>query len=42
MGVNDGEVCDIDIPVVSTIVARYYKGIGGHKDNMVMEIEECR
>lgn len=34
---DDAEVCDIDAPVASTITARYYKGIGNHKDNMIMQ-----
>ena len=34
---DDAEVCDIDAPVASTITARYYKGIGSHKDNMIMQ-----
>lgn len=31
-------VCDINHPLGSTVTARYYKGIGAHKDNMVIEI----
>lgn len=34
---NNAKVCDIGTPTASTITARYYKGIGAHKDNMVME-----
>lgn len=36
---DDVEVCDIDHPVASTVTARYYKGIGSHKDNMVLETQ---
>lgn len=36
--INESQICDIDHPLASTITARYYKGIGSHKDNMVMEI----
>lgn len=35
---EESEVCDIDAPYYSTITSRYYKGIGGHKDNMVIEV----
>lgn len=35
---KDAEVCDIDAELFSTITARYYKGIAGHKDNMVIEV----
>ena len=31
-------VCDIRTPTSSTITARYHKGIGAHKDNMVMDV----
>lgn len=34
---ENAEVCDINTPTSSTVTARYYKGIGAHKDNMVME-----
>ena len=34
---ENAEVCDIDTPTSSTVTARYYKGIGAHKDNMVMD-----
>ena len=37
---NDARICDINTPTSSTITARYYKGIAGHKDNMVLEIWE--
>lgn len=37
--IEDAEVCDIDAEVASTLTARYFKGIYGHKDNMVIEIE---
>lgn len=35
---NEGRLCDLDTPTSSTITSRYYKGIGAHKDNMVLEI----
>lgn len=35
---DDAEICDIDHPLFSTVTARYYKGLGAHKDNMVIEI----
>lgn len=31
---GNAEICDIDTPTASTVTARYYKGIGAHKDNM--------
>lgn len=34
---DDAEICDIDAPVASTVTARYYKGIGAHKDTMVLQ-----
>lgn len=34
---DEAHVCDIDHPLGSTVTARYHKGIGAHKDNMVME-----
>lgn len=33
---ENARICDIDHPVASTVTARYYKGIGAHKDNMVL------
>ena len=39
---DDAEICDIDAELFSTVTARYYKGIGAHKDNMVMEIYEWK
>lgn len=30
------QICDIDHPLASTVTARYYKGVGSHKDNMVI------
>lgn len=33
---DSAEICDIDHPLASTVCARYYKGIGGHKDNIVL------
>lgn len=38
----NGEICDIDAPLASTVTARYYKGIGAHKDNMVMKSIKIR
>lgn len=35
---DQAEICDIDAPVFSTVTARYFKGIGAHKDNMVLEV----
>lgn len=35
---EEARLCDIDFPLASTVTARYYKGIGSHKDNMVIEI----
>ena len=38
----NAEICDLDTPTASTITSRYYKGLGSHKDNMVLEIwREC-
>lgn len=34
---ENAEVCDINTPTSSTVTARYYKGIGAHKYNMVMD-----
>lgn len=31
---DNAKICDIDTPTASTVTARYYKGIGAHKDNM--------
>lgn len=31
---DNAKICDIDTPTASTVTARYYKGIGEHKDNM--------
>ena len=36
---EDAEICDIDVEVASTITARYFKGLGAHKDNMILEVE---
>ena len=35
---NNATICDFYTKTASTVTSRYYKGIGGHKDNMVMEI----
>ena len=31
---DNAKICDVDTPTASTVTARYYKGIGAHKDNM--------
>lgn len=31
---DNAKICDVDTPTASTVTARYYKGIGEHKDNM--------
>lgn len=31
---GNAKICDIDTPTARTVTARYYKGIGAHKDNM--------
>lgn len=31
---DSAKICDIDTHTASTVTARYYKGIGAHKDNM--------
>lgn len=31
---DNAKICDIDTTTASTVTARYYKGIGAHKDNM--------
>lgn len=33
---DNAKLCDVDTPTASTVTARYHKGIGAHKDNMVM------
>lgn len=38
MALDDAGLCNIDCPWASTITARYYKGIGNNRDNMVMEV----
>lgn len=35
---NNATICDIGTKVASTVTSRYFKGIGGHKDNMVLEV----
>lgn len=35
---SNATICDIGTKVASTVTSRYHKGIGGHKDNMVLEI----
>ena len=35
---NNATICDFNTPTASTVTSRYYKGIGAHKDNMVLEI----
>lgn len=39
---NNAKICDLHTKTASTITARYYKGIGAHKDNMVMETGICK
>lgn len=34
---ENARVCDVNTQTSSTVTARYYKGIGAHKDNMVMD-----
>ncbi len=34
---GNAKICDIDTPTASTVTARYYKGIGAHKDNMCID-----
>ena len=36
---ENARICDVDTPTASTIVARYYKGIAGHHDNMIIEVD---
>ena len=31
---DNAEICDVETETASTVTARYYKGIGAHKDNM--------
>ncbi len=38
LSLNDAKICDFPSVIASTITSRYYKGIGGHHDNMVIEI----
>ena len=35
---HDAKICDLYTKTASTVTARYYKGLGAHKDNMVLEI----
>lgn len=35
---NNAKICDLNTPTASTITARYYKGIGAHKDNMCIVV----
>lgn len=35
---DDATICDFNTPTASTITSHYYKGLGSHKDNMVLEI----
>ena len=37
---DDASICDFYTETASTVTSRYYKGIGAHKDNMVLEIWE--
>lgn len=36
--ISKAKICDFYTPTASTVTSRYYKGLGAHKDNMVMEI----
>ena len=33
---DNAKLCDVGTETASTVTARYYKGVGSHKDNMVM------
>lgn len=33
---DNARLCDVGTETTSTVTARYYKGVGSHKDNMVM------
>lgn len=33
---DNARLCDVGTETASTVTARYYKGVGSHKDNMVM------
>ena len=35
---ENATICDFNTPTASTVTSRYLKGLGGHKDNMVLEI----
>ena len=37
---TDARLCDLHSPTASTITARYYKGASGHKDNLVLTMEQ--
>lgn len=39
---EDARIGDLFCDYASTITARYHKGIGAHKDNMVMSIDGCK
>lgn len=34
VSLDNAKICDINTPTASTLTSRYYKGIGGHHDNM--------
>lgn len=36
LSISDSFICDVGSPFTSCLMARYYKGISGHKDNMVL------
>ena len=39
LSLKDAKLCKVGCDVASTIVARYYKGIAGNHDNMVITKE---
>lgn len=39
---DNAKICDVDTQTASTITSRYCKGIGAHKDNMVLENVKIR
>ena len=39
---DNAKICDVDTPTASMITSRYCKGIGAHKDNMVLENVKIR
>ncbi len=37
---QNARLCDLNTPTASTITARYHKGASGHKDNLVITMEQ--